>query len=116
MGTCESSRETSAVVEALEGLFLIQPFRLPLCKDKQSHLFQQAAETVQLVDCRSHLDVEFFSFRDKISLIFESCFLLASLYNQHFEGIEMVFKHIFVERRIVRIWRNSGVETFMLEL
>lgn len=104
------------MVEALEGLFLIQLFGMPLCKDKQSHLFQQAAETVQLVDCRSHLGVEFFSFRNKTSLIFESCFLLASLYNQLFEGIEMVFKHTFVERRIVKIWRNSGVETFILEL
>lgn len=104
---CESSGETSAVVEALEGLFLIQPFGMPLWKDKQSHLSQQAA---------AHLGGELFSFRGKNSLIFESCFLPAVLYNQLFEGMEMLFEHTFVERRIVKIWRNSWVETFMLEL
>lgn len=69
---CESSGETSAVVGALEGLLLIQPFGMPLCKDKQSNLSQQAAAAA--VDCRSHLGVELFSFRGKTSWIFESCF------------------------------------------
>lgn len=104
------------MVEALEGLFLIQPFGMPLCKDKQSHLFQWAAEAVQLVDCRSRLGVELFSFSDKTSLVFESCFLLGSLYNQLFEGMEMLFEHTFVERRIIKIWRNSGIETSMFKL
>lgn len=104
------------MVEGLKGLFLIQLSGMPLCKDKRSHHFQQAAETVQLVDCRSHLAVEFFNFRDKTSLIFESCFLLASLYNGLFEEMEMLFEHTFVERRIIKIWRNSKVETFMHEL
>lgn len=89
---------------------------MSLCKDKQSHLSQQAAEAVQLVDCRSHLEVELISFRGKTSLIFESCFLLPSSYKQLLEGMEMLFECTFVERRIVKIWRSSGVETFMFEL
>lgn len=84
---------------------------MPLCKDKQGHLSQQAAD-----HCRSHLGLGLFSCRGKTSLIFESCFSLASLYNQLFDGMEMLFEHTFVERRIVKVWRNSGVETFMLEL
>lgn len=105
------------VLEAVAGLFLTQPFGMPLCKDKQSHLTQLAAEAVQLVDPRSDLGLELLSFRGKSSLISEGCFLLASLYDQFFEGMEMLFKYTFVEIGIVKIWRNSGgVEVFMLEL
>lgn len=89
---------------------------MPLCKDEQRRLTQLAAEAVRLVDCRSDLALELLGFRGKTSSISEDCFLLTSLYDQLFEGMEMLFKCAFVERGIFKIWRNSGVvEAFMLE-
>lgn len=90
---------------------------MPLCKDKQSHLTQLAAEVVWLSDRRSDLGLELLSFRGNTSLISAGCFLLATLYDQLFDGMEMLSKYTFVERGIVKIWRNSGgVEAFMFEL
>lgn len=72
---------------------------------------------MRLVDGRSDLGLELLSFRGKTSSIFEDCFLLTSLYDELFEGMEMLFKYTFVERGILKIWRNSGrIEAFMLEL
>lgn len=102
------------MVEALR-LFLVQPFGMPLCKDKQSHLSQQVAEAVRLVGCTSHLGVELFSFRAKPVRFLKVAFCWPVYITSFFEGMEMLFEHTFVERRIVKIWRNNGVETFMLE-
>lgn len=93
---------TKEVVEALVGLFLIQPFEMPLCKDKQSHLTQLAAEAVWLADCKSDLGLELLSFRGETSLISADCFLLISLYDQLFEGMEMLSKYTLVKRGIVK--------------
>lgn len=59
------------MVEALVGLLLIQPFRMPLCEHKQSHFTEVAAEVVQF-DHRADFGLELLSFRGKTGSISES--------------------------------------------